>query len=243
MLEFGACPRCKQDVSAERRNQSLVICDQCGFVVSGNTYAARKETEKRSIVIFGAICALVLLGYIQIMNWDNAALEIISLSAKQTLGIASTADNERVAEICMNLKKWDCVEYNYAKTASTDPSKLPRLGHFQMKRSEWQAAAQSYYSFFQKGGNNLDASYDYAKALAQLGQVDDATKYFEQVLAARPDVLQVTVVQNYVKLLMDHQRYEQARKLIADIRGRGPETGSFMEAEFQKIKDMTTASR
>ena len=35
----------------------------------------------------------------------------------------------------------------------------------------------------------------YAKALAQLGKVDDAVKYFDQVLAARPDVLVVARLQ------------------------------------------------
>ena len=73
--------------------------------------------------------------------------------------------------------------------------------------------------------------------MAQLGQVDDATKYFEQVLNARPDVLQVTVVQNYVKVLMDHQRYDQARKLIKDIRGKGPDSALFMDAEYKKAAE------
>ena len=113
-----------------------------------------------------------------------------------------------------------------------------------MKRAKYNEAAQSFYKFFQKGGNDLEASYSYAKALAQLGQVDEATKYFEQVLAARPDVLQVTVVQNYVKLLVEHKRYDQGLKLIKDIRSKGPEYTSFMDAEFKTIQqNLTTASR
>jgi tetratricopeptide (TPR) repeat protein len=244
MLEFGACPRCKQDVSPDRRNQSPVICNNCGYIPSTLPVSVKAETEKRVIAIFAPICALVLFSYIQLMTWDSHSIEILPLAAKQTLGISSVADNDRYAEICMDLKKWDCVEINYAKVAAADPTKLPRLGNFQMKRAKYNEAAQSYFAFFKSGGNDLEASYNYAKALAQLGQVDEATKYFEQVLAARPDVLQVTVVQNYVKLLLDHQRYEEARKLIADIRSRGPETGSFMEAEYQKIKNTkNTASR
>lgn len=244
MLEFGACPRCKQDIAAERKNVMPIICDHCGYTASSNQYAANQAVEKRTTILYSAFLALFLGSYMQLMNWDSYSLEIIPLKVKETLGMNSTSDADRTAEICMNLKKWDCVESSYSKVGNDDATKLPRLGQFQMKRAKYNEAAATFYKFFQKGGNDLEASYSYAKALAQLGQVDEATKYFEQVLAARPDVLQVTVVQNYVKLLMEHNRGDQALKLIKDIRSKGPESASFMEAEFKKLQDsVSTASR
>lgn len=244
MLEFGACPRCKQDISADRKNKSVIICNHCGYTASPNAAIVHREMQKRTIMIYGIFSAVFLGSYIQLANWDNYALEIIPLKIKSVIGMTNGKDADRTGEICMELKKWDCVETAYIKAAAEDQTKLPRLGNFQMKRSEWNQAAQTYYSFFQKGGQDLEASYSYAKALAQLGQVDEATKYFDQVLAARPDVLQVTVVQNYVKLLMDHQRGDQALKLIKSIRSKGPETGSFMEAEYKKLSgNVNTASR
>lgn len=243
MLEFGACPRCKLDISGERKRLSPVVCNHCGFSSSAKNNVVNIAIEKRTIIIYSSFLALFLGSFIQLTNWDNYALDIIPLKVKETLGMSTVNDLNRTAEICMNLKKWDCVESNYSKVGGQDLTQVPRLGNFQMKRAKFNAAAQTFYGFFQRGGSDLESSYNYAKALAQLGQVDEATKYFEQVLAARPDVLQVTVVQNYVKLLMEHKRYDQARKLIQDIRRRGPETGSFMETEFKKIKDVTTASR
>ena len=243
MLEFGACPRCKLDISPERKRITPIVCDHCGYCPSGNDRAVKAAAEKQTIILFGLVAAFALGSYMQLVNWDNHSLEIIPLKVKETLGMSSKEDVDQTAQICMDLKKWDCVETNYIKSGSEDQTKLPRLGNFQMRRAKYNEAAQTYYGFFQKGGNDLEASYSYAKALAQLGQVDEATKYFEQVLNARPDVLQVTVVQNYVKLLMDHQRYDQARKLIQNIRGKGPETAAFMDAEFKKIQSMTTASR
>jgi tetratricopeptide (TPR) repeat protein len=181
---------------------------------------------------------------VQIANWDTAWIKIVPLAAKSTLGMMSPDDIEQKAQICMDLKKWDCVESEYNHAARIDASKWMRAGHFEMQRAKYNEAAQSYYKFFQNGGQDLEASYNYAKALAQLGQVDEAVKYFDQVLAARPDVLQITVVQNYVKLLMEHQRYNQAKNLIDKVRSEGgPTAGEFMEPEFEKIHDMLTASR
>lgn len=243
MLEFGACPRCKMDISLERRKQTPVICDHCGYTGAPGPALVRKAAEKQTLIIYVSFVTIAVACFMQIMSWDSHWLDSIPVRMKGTIGLGSAADVERMAEICMDLKKWDCVESEYHKAGSIDSTKLSRLGHFQMKRAKYHDAAQSYYSFFSKGGSDLEASYNYAKALAQLGQADEATKYFEQVLAARPDVLQVTVVQNYVKLLIDHGRNDQALRLINDIRGKGPETGSFMESEYQKIKGGATASR
>jgi tetratricopeptide (TPR) repeat protein len=244
MLEFGACPCCKLDISPERKALKPVVCNHCGFTVSSNQKKAQAEVDRKSITYMLVISAFFVASYIQISNWDKAWLSIVPLGAKQTVGLMSKADWEDKAQICLDLKKYDCTEEAYNKVAVSEPTQWNRAAHFDMQRAKYNEAAQSYYKFFQSGGQDLEASYNYAKALAQLGQVEEATKYFDQVLAARPDVLQVTVVQNYVKLLMDHQRYDQAKVLIAKIRKDGGETaGSFMEPEFKKIQEMTTASR
>jgi tetratricopeptide (TPR) repeat protein len=244
MLEFGACPLCKSDISPERKKLSPVVCDHCGFTVS-NSSDIKKNLEKESIKWMFGIALFLSACYIQIANWDSAWLEIIPLSLKETVGMATQANHDRKAEICFTLNKFDCTEDQYIKSAQMNPALWERAGHFQMQRAKWNESAQSYYKFLQNGGNNLDAQYNYAKVLSQLGQVDDASKYFDQVLAARPDVLQITVVHNYVKLLVDHQRYEQAVALIEKVRkDGGPSAGSFMEDEFKKIHDMkNTASR
>ena len=113
-----------------------------------------------------------------------------------------------------------------------------------MQRAKYNEAAQSYYKFFKSGGQDLESSYNYAKTLSQLGQVDEAIKYFDQVLGAKPDVLQVTVIQNYVKLLVENKRFVQAKVLIEHVRKDGGEAaGSFMDAEYKRIQELTTASR
>jgi tetratricopeptide (TPR) repeat protein len=228
------------DISPERKKVMPIICNHCGFT-SGNDKKVQAEIEKKNIIAFVAVSIFVIAAHIQLANWDKHFLNIIPLVAKDTLGMSTPTDFEAKAEMCMDLKKWDCVETEYLKAAQVDATKYQRAGDFEMKRAKYNAAAQSYYKFFQAGQQNLDASYSYAKALAQLGQVDDAVKYFDEVLAARPDTLQVTVVQNYVKLLMDHQRYDQAKVLISKIRkDSGPAGEQFMDEEFTKIKQLAS---
>ncbi len=240
MLEFGACPQCKLDISAQRKAIMPVICDHCGYT-SGNDQKVENEIQKKTIFAFVAVSIFVVAAHIQLANWDNQSLNIIPIVVKETMGTSTPADFEAKAEMCMQLKKWDCVETEYLKAAAVDPVKFQRAGDFQMKRAKYNPAAQSYYKFFQAGQQSLDVSYNYAKALAKLGQVDDAVKYFDQVLAARPETLQVTVVQNYVKLLMDAQRFEQAKVLISKIRKEsGPAGESFMDDEFTKIKELAS---
>lgn len=248
MLEFGACPQCKLDIAPERKALSPVVCNHCGHTISKDGHNAQTEhtnqMEKTSIKIMVGISIFVSACYIQIQHWDTAWLKIIPLGVKETIGMQSPSDIETKAQICMDLKKYNCAEESYVKAGQHDFNLFQRAGDFQMKRGKWNEAAQSYYKFFQGGGNTLEAQYNYAKALAQLGQVDEATQYFDAVLAAKPDVLQITVVQNYVKLLVDHQRFDQARNLINKVRREGGEAAnSFMETEYKKISELSTASR
>ena len=243
MLEFGACPSCKLEISPERKSQSPIVCDHCGTTAGS---APVTTHHRRSILFMVGFSVFVVLGYVQVTNWDSAWFSIVPIGVKETLGMATKADFEAKAQICLDLKKFDCVEESYLNVASTEPAQFARAGHFQIQRGKFNEAAQSYYKFFTAGNQDLEASYNYAKALAKLGQVDQAIKYFDQVLAAKPETLQVTVVQNYVRLLVDNQRLDQARALIERVRKDGGEfAASFMEPEYQKIKESgsRTASR
>ncbi len=242
MLEFGACPQCKMDIHPERAKMIPVVCDHCGYTVSNSQYV-QDDIEHKNIKIMGAMSAVLLGAFLQIQIWDSHWLNIIPVSAKETLGMATAEDFDSKAAMCMDLKKYDCVETAYIKNAQGEPLQWKRTGEFQMKRGKFNEAAQSFYKFFQTGQSDLDVSYNYARALSELGQVDEAVKYFDQVLAAKPDSLQVTVVQNYVKLLMKHKRFEQAKVLIGNVRKNGGAAAeSFMEPEFKQINELLTAS-
>lgn len=241
------CKRCQLEIDPERLKAQPVICNHCGHSSSALEKEVSRKMEKRVTQWMIGFSFVFVSSYVQLINWDNHSLSVIPLTAKSWMGASTVQDQEEMASICMDLKKWDCVETEYQKVAEQKPEKWFELGHFQMKRQKTHAAAESFYSFFTKVGPienpelQLEASYLYAQTLAELGQVDDAVTYFEQVLAARPDVLQVTVVQNYVRMLMSHKRYEQAEKLIKNVRSQGPSAESFMESEFKEIREMTSS--
>ncbi len=241
MLEFGACPQCKLDLSAERKNIKPLVCNHCGFT-SSNDELVTKQYEKQIIFAFSGLAIFVVAAFIQLMNWDQHSLGILPITLKETIGMASPSDYEAKAAMCMDLKKWDCVEASYIETAKKDVQLSKRTGDFQMKRSKFAEAARSYYPLFQSGvAQDIEVSYSYAKALAATGQVDEAVSYFDAILAARPETLQITVVNNYVKLLMEHQRFDQAKVLISKIRkNSGPAGESFMDDELKKIKELAS---
>jgi tetratricopeptide (TPR) repeat protein len=234
--EFGSCPRCQFDIAPERRQDSVVICDHCGFVISNSETEFREKGEKRFIISAFAIAFVMIAGFLQLCSWDNHFLEVIPLQIKDVVGSMSNEDYEQLANICLDRKKLDCVEHAYSKLGERDQNQLLRLGKFEMSRGHYSEAANTYRTFFTKGGVDLEASYNFARALGQIGMVDEAAKYYDYVLGAKPDVLQVTVVQNYVRLLMEANRLDQAQKLIESVRKQSDTATMFMEDEYQKIK-------
>lgn len=235
-LEFGSCPRCQFDISPERRQESVIVCDHCGFVISPSEEFHREKGEKKFITLAFGIAFVLIAGFLQLTSWDTYSIEVIPLQVKGLIGASTNQDLERLAEICLDRKKLDCVESTYARLSERDQSQLIRLGKFEMSRGHYQEAVNTYRGFFSKGGVDLEASYNFARALGQVGMVDEASKYFDYVLGAKPDVVQVTVVQNYVKLLMEANRLDQAQKLIEGVRKKSETSAYFMEDEFKKIQ-------
>lgn len=241
MMQFGMCPRCQLTISDERQRSTPIICDNCGFVLSHSDEDARAQIDRTFIYVAVTFGAFLVAGFMQVSKWDGAALQVIPLQIKALIGMSSIPDMEQMASICMDRKKYDCVEENYEKIASRDQTKLLRLGKFQMSRARYQQAVDTYRTFFQNKGVDLEASYNFARALGQVGQVDEAAKYYDYVLGAKPDVLQVTVIQSYVKLLMDANRLDQAKRLIEDVRRKSSESAYFMDEDFKKIQERSGA--
>lgn len=242
-MEFGACPRCKLEVSIDRKSLNPVVCNHCGMTISNNEEKLERSIESSTLKFMVLFTAFVLIGGFLLTNWDTHSLEIIPLKAKELLGITSPSDQEELASICLDLKKYDCVEEQYKKAAQLDPQKYVRLGRFQLQRSEPQAASGSFSVYFQNGGTDIDAAYEYAKLLGEAGQIDEAAKYFEQILSSKKDVLQVSVIYAYVKALVKSGKYAEAKALIEDVRKQAPTGEQFMADEMTQIESLTTASR
>lgn len=236
MLTLRICPRCKQEIDHSRIQQTPMVCDSCGFVVSTAEARVREVVEKSILkaALVGSVIIVAL--FMHVGSWGNHSLEIIPLKIGQATHTSSTADLERMVQIGMDIHKYDWVETLYAQLVTeADPQNFVRLGKFQLSRAKYKEAAETYRQYFLLGKRNLDARYDYARALGEIGKTDEAAKNFDYVLKSKPGVRQVTIIQKYVSMLVKAERFDQAQKVIENVRRQDPSAGQFMDTEYKVI--------
>lgn len=236
MFSVETCPRCQQDLGDSRRNGTPAVCNHCGHVLTDSQAQADRSLRMSSLKAIVAFGAFLILLITQLSDWGGYFAEIRWLQAREVMG-GSIATYERVAEICMDLKKYDCAERAYAQLGQLDVRQLSRLGHLQMSRADYPGAVRAYSVYVTAGSPDLESVYLYAKALAETGQIEKASEQFETVIRAKPEVLQITVVQNYVKYLMRSERLDQAAEVITRMRKLDQSKASFMDSEFRMINE------
>ncbi|MGE3681093.1 MAG: tetratricopeptide repeat protein [Bdellovibrionales bacterium] len=237
MLNFLNCPRCHQAISDERQQSNPVICDSCGYILTLKQSDVDQSVRSRFRLAAVAIATLVSLSFLQVANWGDHALGVLRIQARHLVGLASAPELERMARICFSLKKYSCSEKMYAELARHDRKHLIQLGHLQLRLHDFHKAAQSYGRFFAEGGEDLEARYHYARALGEIGRIDDASALFESVLAAKPDVLQITVLRHYLHALITSGRHEQAGSVIEKFKTKDESVVYYFNAELKKIEE------
>lgn len=237
MMQFGLCPRCQIEIPKERLEQSPLICPICGYSHSPTNMRVNDLLERRFIKTAIGVALALIVAFVQTATWDKYALEIIPLKLKQFTGLANQDDLQQIAKICLERKRHDCVETAYVSLAQSGENEFfAELGKYQARLGKLADAKTSFAQYFNHGGLDLEASYQFAKVLGQSGQVDQSASYFDHVLKSKPDTLQVTVTQNYVRMLLNNGRKDQALKIIQSIRKTSPSASLFMEEEFRQLK-------
>lgn len=238
-MEFGNCPRCKQEVSQERQRLSPIICNHCGFTSTKAEITVMDKVESKFIKTAIGLSVVLAAGFIQVANWDTHAAAVLPLQVKSLIGAMSAEDHDQMASICMDRKKYDCVELSYGKSANASLENRARFASFLFKREKIRASADQYKTYFAQGGVDLEATYEYAKALSQLGQFDEASVLFQQVIDAKPETVQITVLQHYIRALISGNQLEKAKTIIEDVRKQSAQANSFMEPELKQILGQT----
>lgn len=194
------------------------------------------------ITVSLGVSILILAAFFQIRAWDKHALEVIPLQIRSQFGALDMTDMDHMAAICMDRSDYDCVEQEYMTIAisTNDPNQMLRLAKFQMSRARYPQAADSFRRYIDKGGGDLTARYNLARALGQIGNIDEASKYYEEVLKAKPEILQITVIQNYVKLLISAHRIDRAKQLVKNVREKSDSSPDFMEKEMAMIESASS---
>ena len=194
------CPRC----GAQTKKVSQTLICKCGW-----TYSKKKETSQKTVII-GMVLAFTLVtgSLFHFFQWGSHAFSIL---------FASPSDK---IKICMDLKKYDCVEHAYqvSYNKTNDVSFLEKLGEIQFKREKYDSASQTYNLYFSnKKGKSSKAAYYYAHSLVKTGNVESAIQYFDVILKSKPHVLMVTVMESYLEVLVSHNRIRKAKEILAWI--------------------------
>lgn len=245
MTNHGYCPQCKLEV-ADLRSLPFLVCPHCGFTQNKNAQTSQNEISKRFIKLSIGISAAMVIAFMHAVKWDTFFFEVLPLKAKQIVGMASAEDYGRLAEMCKVRKDSECVEDMLISKVQADTKNievLAELGQVQFQRNKFKDTAQTLKRYFDNGGLSMDASYTYARTLGQIGMVAESSVFYQRILDSKPETLQISVTQNYVRMLMDNGRADQAKKVIESIRIKGSNAAMFMESEFQQITKNTFAKK
>ncbi|MCB0386757.1 MAG: tetratricopeptide repeat protein [Bdellovibrionales bacterium] len=236
MTQFGHCPACHRPIPQDRIFGTVIVCE-CGWTASSYAKAAeRRVTDRISAMII--VFAMVLIGaFIHAINWDTYFFAVIPLKAKEMTGTANTQDLFKIVEICKARHKHSCVKDSYKQIyrLNKDINILAKLGELQQATGDVQAAVHTFKEYVKLGGKDAEPTYRYAQVLAGMGQVDEAIRFYRQVLDQKPDTLQITVTRSYVSMLIENKRYEHALEVIQYYRKKADNTGYFMEKELQAL--------
>ena len=241
----NTCPACRKEIPVDRRIGNTAAC-QCGWIKDLSSTAKRRYRLDITSIILIIVGVFITLCFIHIANWNNHSITIIPLKMKQFLSFANTSQLKQIATICKERKKWNCIVGAYNGIYEQDPSQieiLHELGKLHIKLKDNSSAATTYHSYFDRGGNNTDAHYQYAKSLGKTGKVKESILQFQNVLDSQPNTLQTTVVRDYAHMLIANRMWEEAKMVIKDYRKKSKSGELFMEKELKKIDEMyVTAS-
>lgn len=235
MYDFGVCPRCQMEIASERLQASPIVCNHCGFTGDRNEKIRERKLEKRKQSLMYTISAGLVAVFIGLVIWDSHILTAVPIQAKKLVGMASPNDFQSLNEICKKRGNLEC-QINALKELSKSHNEAnAQLGKIYLLSKKFQDAETTLQKYFREGGISLDASYDYARALEELGNVEMASRYYQAILDKKPDTLQITVTKRYIKMLLDYNRKSEAKKVLASIRKKGSNTADFMETVFENL--------
>jgi hypothetical protein len=198
------------------------------------------KANNRTILI---ISAVILLAAFHLASWGSYSLEIRYLQLRDWTGTASAKSMDRMAKICFDLKYYNCAEYAYSREAQIDKNQISKFAEFQMSRHKFKEAAQALRNHLKTAKRDTAAMLTYARALGELGQIDEAARYYEHVIGTQARTLQPEVVKAYVKDLAKAKRYTQAQAVILRARKTHARAAHFMEQEYRLLEAGNTGPR
>lgn len=236
MSFYSHCPRCQKSFSHAQLSTGSAICE-CGWCDTGLTAQAVKATEKNVIRVM-AVTAIAIAGfYGHLVSWGPHAMSIPLIKVQELTGTLTKQGYVDLARACIDLNKWDCAKNAYLGLfrETGDPLGFALLGKMQLRMNEDTNALHSFGNYFRLGGTDGDVALDYARLLEQTGRTQDARKYYEYSITARPEVLPIRATAGIVRLLMKEGRYAEARERILAFHASAGNAKGYLNTELEQL--------
>ncbi len=234
-VNYGvSCPRCQDVISYDRLMESTIVCDHCGWVSERNQEIAHSWTTRRVMTAFFALGFILTYGVIHFITWDQYALKIIPLKFAERSHVATRDDLMEIARICTERMIYDCTASAYTAVLQQDPedlATLKKLGKLQLQTQQYGKSLETFQSYFAHDGHDAEAAYLFAKLNDYFGKYEEADHYFLVALAAKPNILQVTVSRDYVQFLLNSAQFKKAKRQIEALRRKGAPS-TFLSKEY-----------
>lgn len=246
MSDFGHCPKCGNEIPDSRQFNGMVVCE-CGWTNSSANEEARASSTDKICIRISIFAAILVIAFLQVVNWDIHAFSIVPLKVAQYTGFASTETLEKIVTICSERKKTSCTEdalMQIWEKDSNNTDALERLGELQTQLGNSVDALKTYDLLFglKDVKPNDDSRFNYAKALAANEKNDEAERLFRKILKSKPNTLQITVTRHYIKLLVKNEKYGRAKATLDHFRRKGKNTRMFMQKEYKEIQKKLSRS-
>jgi len=191
----------------------------------------------RATVVFAV---LLVAAFVHVVQWDRHFFSIIPLQIKSMTGLANSQDLRKIATICTERMKHSCTEsalFKLAHLESNNPDVLFELAEVRRKTGQSDGAVAAYKAHFERDGQQPGAAYEWARIEQSRGHIDAAKELYKRALELKSEVLQVTVIQAYVQMLLQARLYSDAKSVIEDVRKlKGPSAEYFMAKEMAEVQ-------
>lgn len=237
----SVCPRCGNEIPQENLNAGILACS-CGWVDRGDLKRAERQTSRNIFNVMLKVAILLVPVMIYLAQWRGFGIEVTILRLGSALGMLSPESQHRLAEIYLMTDNVPLALNKFKEIVKHSPkdwNTYTKLADMQMDRKEYSDAAQTLSAYIKNGGEDKSAAIrlKLAQALGKAGQTDTAIEQFKQILAAEPNILQVTVTQAYVKLLIENGRWEDAKSVVHDFRAHGSNGKDYLGDELAQIEE------
>lgn len=245
---YGICPVCGSHISEERHDNGWILCE-CGWLGSKNEEVYESDTQKMSIKWIVSVSFVILLGFVHTARWGDDSITVVPYQVSNLFGLSSSSSTLAFAELSIKhrlFEKGEGLMTRWAERENT-PEAWEKVAILRTQMKEYNSAVLAFDKYYELEGTNPLTMFHYAKVLQELEREDLAEKIYIHIVGLDPESYQRTVVEELVRLLINQQRFNDAKNILTQLSKPNMELPSHLirQKEFvdQLLKDNKTTEK